>query len=87
LKGKLVVALYSSDPINKASLDTIETAQCVFCLDKPAGDMVPNFSKYRDKAQTEAVNVALYGGVHSCWNRWFDICFQVLSAAGPLYTV
>ena len=70
----------SADPVNKASLEAIETAQSVLNLDRSfsadSKEAHPDL-KYWDEFKTSSANTALYGGVQNCRNRWFDFCSQV----------
>ncbi len=69
------------DPVNRSSLDVIETAQGVYCLDKALpSEESPNQSlKYWDEHKTMLANRYLHGSgssQHSC-NRFFDAAIQV----------
>ena len=70
----------TTDPVNKASLDSIETAQSVLSLDQASPPM--NFEtsyRYWDKHKTILANRYLHGNgtdLYSC-NRWSDSSIQV----------
>ena len=72
------------DPVNQSSLDAIESAQGVFCLDKASASDTDSSqahprSIYWDSYKTWLANRFLHGngtGKNSC-NRWFDHAMQV----------
>ena len=70
-----------SDPVNRASLEDIETAQFSVSLDNThphMSDLDPN-DDFTDYHRTIMANRALHGNgtkQNSC-NRWSDTCIQV----------
>lgn len=61
-----------TDPVNKNSLDVIERAQCVFCLDPSLPGMVTHSSDERAMSIASSRNFHGNGTADSSCNRWFD---------------
>ena len=67
--------------MNQSTLEAIETAQSVFCLDKSCPETnttKPSF-KYWDESKTMLANRYLHGNgcKRQTTNRWFDSAIQV----------
>ena len=69
----------TTDPVNKATLDVIERAQFVLCLDPPHPGIDP-----KSPVTAEELGIMSNRGLHgdgskycSC-NRWFDHAIQVM---------
>ena len=76
-------SFFSPDPTNTASLDVIERAQSVFCLDKPHpynSSSLTAHSKFSDSHSTVIANRCLHGNgsQYNSTNRWFDAANQVI---------
>ena len=71
------------DPVNRRSLDVIERAQFVLCLDSAHSQITslnPHF-KFTDAHCTLVANRCLHGNgsQFNSGNRWFDSAVQVKS--------
>ena len=81
---KLAYPLHThTDPVNRSSLEVIETAQFVVCLDKAHSmtDTQVNKFQFHDFHKTVLANRFLHGNgsQHNSINRWFDAAIQVNS--------
>lgn len=68
------------DPINLASLETIETAQFVLCLDRPHPILQTGLANQHDSYSTFIANRCLHGSgsQYNSGNRWFDSSMQIV---------
>ena len=68
-----------TDPVNRASLETIETAQFVVCLDRPHPNLHTGLANQHDSYSTFIANRCLHGSGsrYNSGNRWFDSSIQV----------
>ena len=73
----LAKCMINADPVNRHSLDTIETAQLTFSFDELASSTNYDYTSLED--QKEMLERAVHGGgsqKYTC-NRWFDKSHQV----------
>ena len=74
---------HTADSLNSSSLDVVERAQFILCLDQghPSTSSLPPHSLFSDIHSTVLVNRCLHGGgsEFSSGNRWFDSGIQVCS--------
>ena len=72
---------HSTDSLNCSSLDVIESAQFVLCLDcgHPSTSSLPSHSPFSETHSTVLLNRCLHGGgsEFNSENRWFDSGIQV----------
>ena len=72
---------HSADSLNHSSLDVIERAQFILCLDQghPSTSSLPPHSLFSDIHSTVLANRCLHGGgsEFNSGNRWFDSGIQV----------
>ena len=73
-----------TDPVNRASLETIETAQFVVCLDRPHPNLHTGLANQHDSYSTFIANRCLHGSGsrYNSGNRWFDSSIQVRMRRG-----
>ena len=80
---------HSTDSLNRSSLDVIERAQFILCLDQghPSTSSLPLHSLFSDIHSTVLVNRCLHGGgsEFSSGNRWFDSGIQVCYCVHTLW--
>ena len=74
----------SSDPVNQASLDLIETAQFVLCMDTahPLTSSLPHDAPFSNDHSSIVLSRVLHGNgsQYNGANRWYDHAAEVSSA-------
>ncbi|KAL5484736.1 hypothetical protein EMCRGX_G021281 [Ephydatia muelleri] len=70
----------NKDPVNHTSLETIETAQFVVCLDRPHPNLHTGLANQHDSYTTFIANRCLHGSGsrYNSGNRWFDSSIQLI---------